>query len=411
MSFLYNLGIALYPLMIRAAAPFNMKAAKWVRGRRGWRRIVAQAFNGTEKVAWFHAASLGEFEQGRPVMERFREAYPSCRILLTFFSPSGYEQKKDYDGADIVMYLPPDCPSNARYFVEMTKPSLAVFIKYEFWYNYLYELNRQGVPVVFISALFRADQPFFRWYGSWFRKRLNRIDHFFVQDEDSALMLGSIGIERTTVSGDTRFDRVADILSKKTDNKNIEAYCSGNKVLLAGSTWPPDEDILATVIRKFPDLKLIIAPHEVKEERIKQLIETLGTGAARYTTDEPGVWFDKQVLVIDTIGILSGIYRYADIAYIGGAFSTGLHNIQEPAVNGMPVIFGPRYHKFREAVELVREGGAFSIAGKEELHNVIALLLEDEVKYREACAVSERYMLEQRGATEKIMKGLRPYVS
>ncbi len=411
MSILYNLGIAIYTVMIRIAAMFGGKAAKWVRGRKGWKVAVADAFDEHDQVAWFHAASLGEFEQGRPVMERFRRDHPAYKILLTFFSPSGYDQKKDYDGADKVLYLPPDCPAKARYFVETIRPSVAIFIKYEFWYNYLHELNRQGVPVVFISALFRANQPFFRWYGGWFRKRLSRIDHFFVQDEDSAMMLGSIGIGKTTVSGDTRFDRVADILSGKTENKSIEAYCSGNKVLLAGSTWPPDEDILAGVISKFPDLKLIVAPHEVKEERIKQLIETLGTDAARYTTDEPGDWINKQVLVIDTIGILSGIYRYADIAYIGGAFLTGLHNIQEPAVNGMPVIFGPRYHKFREAVDLVRAGGAFSIAGSEELQNIIALLLEDETKYHRACTVSERYMLEQRGATEKIMEGLKPYVS
>ncbi len=410
MSFLYTFGIAIYTLSIRGAALFNPKARQWVKGRKGWKIKLAGAFKDGDRIAWFHAASLGEFEQGRPVMETFRQEFPDHKILLTFFSPSGYLQKKDYEGADVVMYLPPDCRRNAQYFVKTLKPVLAVFIKYEFWYNYLTELNRHHIPTVFISALFRNGQPFFKWYGGWFRKKLQDIDHYFVQDESSANKLKSIGINQITVSGDTRFDRVADILKNKTGNSDVEKFCEGQQVLLAGSTWPPDESILAGLIKQFPDLKLIIAPHEVKEERIKQIINTLNVEVARYTMDDPGTWSNKRVLIVDTIGILSSIYQYADVAYIGGAFDSGLHNIQEPAVNGMPVIFGPKYSKFKEAIDLVDLGGAFTIHSGEELQSVLSSLLNDESKYNTSCATGKQYMLENTGATEKIMAGLRTYL-
>ena len=331
-------------------------------------------------------------------------------MLLTFFSPSGYQQKKDYEGADVVMYLPADCKGNAKYFVRNLKPSVAVFIKYEFWYNTLAELDSQKVPCFFISTLVKGNEPFMKWYGGWFRNRLKKVNHFFVQDQQSAGSLQQIGIKNVTISGDTRFDRVADILENKSDNPDIEKFCEGQKVLLAGSTWPQDEDILKILPQQFPGLKLIIAPHEVKEERIGQLMATFNKDVARYTLDDPSSWLEKQVLIIDTIGILSSVYRYADIAYIGGAFSSGLHNIQEPAVNGMPVIFGPKYHKFREAAELVDQGGAFTIGSKEELHAAISALLEDEAKFKSACEISKRYMIENKGATEKILAGMRNYL-
>jgi len=410
MSFLYTFGIALYTLSIRLAAPFNSKARHWVNGRKDWKPKLAGAFEEGDLIAWFHAASLGEFEQGRPVMEAFRKAYPNYKILLTFFSPSGYLQKKDYDGADVVMYLPPDCRKNAGYFVKTLNPALAVFIKYEFWYNYLAELNRNEVPTVFISALFRKGQAFFKWYGGWFRKKLKDIDHFFVQDENSADQLRSLGIDQITVSGDTRFDRVADILRNKTVNTDIEKFCEGQQVLLAGSTWPPDENILAGLMEKFPDLKLIIAPHEVREERIKQIINTLKVEAARYTLDDPSSWLNKQVLIVDTIGILSSIYQYADVAYIGGGFGSGLHNIQEPAVNGMPVIFGPEYDKFKEAVDLVEQEGAFTVNSEEALQSILSSLLHDESKYNSSSETSKRYMMDNTGATDKIMTGISTYL-
>ena len=410
MSFLYNISIAFYTLMIRIASLFNGKAKEWVQGRKAWKNELSAAFGKDDKVAWFHAASLGEFEQGRPLMEAFRRDYPEYKILLTFFSPSGYLQKKDYEGADKIMYLPPDCARNARYFVGSLRPVIAVFIKYEFWYNYLSALKKQDIPVFFISATFRKEQVFFKWYGSWFRKHLHDIAHFFVQDEPSAGMLGSIGISGVTISGDTRFDRVADILNSNSGNQDIENFCRGHKVLLAGSTWPPDEELLATLRERFPALKMIIAPHEVKEERISQLTETLKTDAARYTKDAAEGWPDKQLLIIDTIGVLSSVYSHADIAYIGGAFGTGLHNIQEPAINGMPVIFGPRYHKFKEAADLIRLGGAFSISNENELQECIEKLLNNHDAYSSACNISKRYMLENTGATEKIMKGLEPYI-
>ena len=411
MSIIYQFGIAIYTIIIRIASLFNSKAAEWVRGRKSWKQKLAQSFKSGDKIAWFHAASLGEFEQGRPVMEAFREQYPQYKILLTFFSPSGYLQKKDYPGADAIMYLPPDCPGNAKYFIKTLNPALAIFIKYEFWYNYLAELTRQKVPAVFISALIKGNEPFFKWYGGWFRAILRRIDHFFVQDERSAENLKQIGINKVTISGDTRFDRVADILEDKSENRDIEKFCEGQKVLLAGSTWPSDEDVLREMLRNFPGMKLIIAPHEVKEDRVRQLISTLDVDVARFTKDNPASWNKKRVLVIDTIGVLSSIYRYADIAYIGGAFATGLHNIQEPAVNGMPVIFGPKYHKFKEAIDLVELGGAFSINSKVELASVLGELMENEQRYQQSSAICKKYMLDSRGATEKILEGLKQYLS
>ncbi len=409
MSFLYQLGIAFYSLMISIAALFNRKAAEWVRGRKNWKSDLSKAFTNEDKVAWFHAASLGEFEQGRPVIEALRKEHSEYKILLTFFSPSGYLQKKNYEGVDKVMYLPADCKRNAKVFVKTLNPKMAVFIKYEFWYNYLTELKKNDVPVFFISALFRTGQPFFKWYGGWFRKKLAGVEHFFVQDKYSAEKLESIGFYNVSVSGDTRFDRVADILSGGKENPGVEAFCKDQRVLLVGSSWPQDEEILATLPHAFPELKIIIAPHEVNEERIKELTATFKVETSRYTKDSPASWLGKQVLIIDTIGVLSGIYRYATIAYIGGAFSTGLHNIQEPAVNGMPVIFGPQYHKFREAIDLVDLGGAFSVGNANELHSALSSLLNNKDKYLSACNISKQYMLDNTGATRKIMDGLESY--
>jgi 3-deoxy-D-manno-octulosonic-acid transferase len=411
MSFLYNIGIALYTLLIRLASIFNSKAKAWVNGRETWKKDLAEVFEKDDKVAWFHAASLGEFEQGMPVIEALKEKHPEYKILLTFFSPSGYQQKKDYKGADKVMYLPPDCPRNVKYFIDNLKPTVAIFIKYEFWYNYLSELKKQEIPTIFISALFRKKQIFFKWYGAWFRCRLRSVDHFFVQDELSADLIRGIGVDRVTVSGDTRFDRVATILTKKQENRNVQKFCEGHNVLLAGSTWPPDESMLSGILDQFPDLKIIIAPHEVKAERINQLVQTLNTAFARYTVDEPPDWLDKKVLIIDTIGILSSIYRYADIAYIGGAFGAGLHNIQEPEVNGIPIIFGPKFNNFTEAVDLVKSKGAYTVNSTAELKNVLGNLLSNKDVYSNACDASQKYMLDHTGATERIMNGLSTYIS
>jgi 3-deoxy-D-manno-octulosonic-acid transferase len=410
MSFLYTSGIAFYTLAIRIAALFNPKAKAWVKGRKGWKSKLKGVFGSDDRILWFHAASLGEFEQGRPVIEAIRKAYPGYKILLTFFSPSGYEQQKDYKGADAVVYLPADCPRNAKFFVSNLKLSLAVFIKYEFWYNYLGALEKHQVPTVFISALIKGNEPFMKWYGGWFRNKLRRVNHFFVQDQPSANSLQRAGINTITISGDTRFDRVADILANKKENRNIERFCRDNKVLLVGSNWPPDDELLKNIPSQFPDLKIILAPHEVNKERIVQLIATFGADMARYTKDDPDSWLDKQVLILDIIGILSNIYRYADIAYIGGGFASGLHNIQEPAVNGMPVIFGPNYHNFREAVDLVEKGGAFSINTADELNSILSELLENESKFQQASAISKQYMLDNTGATEKILSGLKSYL-
>lgn len=406
MAVFYQIAIALYGALIRMAAPFNSKAKEWVGGRKDWKARYAGSLAPDDKLVWFHAASLGEFEQGRPVIEAFRKSNPGFRVLLTFFSPSGYLQQKDYAGADLVMYLPADSRSNARDFVACFKPDLAVFIKYEFWFNYLSELKKNNVPTVFISALFRNDQLFFRWYGAWFMKKIRAVDHFFVQDDASAALLKEHGIEQVSVSGDTRFDRVAGILDKQKENKKIEAFCQGSTILLAGSTWPPDEALIAGLTGVHPGLKIIIAPHEVKEERIRQLMKTLGRPAARYSKDDPATWQEKDVLIVDTIGLLSSIYRYAHIAYIGGAFASGLHNIQEPAVNGIPVIFGPDYHKFREAIELVEGEGAFSVSSEKEFMQLMEELLSNKEKYEAACEHNRQYMIANTGASKKILEGL-----
>jgi 3-deoxy-D-manno-octulosonic-acid transferase len=408
--FLYNIFIFFFVLGIRVASLFNEKAKLWVTGRKSITEKIEEALTGKhdkKKIAWFHCASLGEFEQGRPVMEEFRKAFPDHRIFLTFFSPSGYEIRKNYPGADHVFYLPADTPGRAAKFINILSPDIVFFIKYEYWYNYLAILKQRGIQTYMISAIFRPSQPFFKWYGSWFRKQLNNLTWFFVQDEDSVRLLIKIGIRQVSVSGDTRFDRVSAIVQQKKPVNRIPEFCADSPVILAGSTWPEDEKILLPVILENKEkLKFIIAPHEVSEERIDGLMSLLGTGGLRYSQAGGKNTGEASVLVIDSIGILASLYQYAYIAFIGGGFGVGIHNILEPAAFGVPVIFGPNYERFREARELIGAGGATSVKNEEEFHKVFSSFAENPVERDHASRICSTYVASHKGATAHIMKHL-----
>lgn len=406
MSIFYNVGIKGYQLAVRLAAPFNEKAALWVKGRKNIRKQIAQIQRKGERLVWFHAASLGEFEQGRPVMEALKAAEPSTRILLTFFSPSGYEIRKNYAGADYILYLPSDTPGNARFFVEQLKPDAAVFIKYEFWYNYLHELYKNHIPVYLISAIFRPGQPFFKSWGTLHRQMLGFFNRLFVQDEESVQLLNSIGIRNAQRTGDTRFDRVKQIAGAAKEIEKVKLFCNGLPAVVCGSTWPPDEDILLDYINNDNSAyKWIITPHEIGESHIKAILEKCKKKVVRYT-DENASLADYEVLIVDYIGLLSSIYRYGQISYIGGGFGVGIHNTLEAAVYGIPVIFGPKYQKFKEAVSLIREGGAFSISNGEQLREVLNSLIQTPAIAETAGQKALNYVDSQLGATEIIVKEL-----
>ena len=406
MAFLYNIGIRTYTLAIRLASPFNEKAALWIKGRKNIQKKISTVNKGSHRLVWFHAASLGEFEQGRPVMEALKKEQPDTRILLTFFSPSGYEIRKNYAGADYIYYLPADTPRNARHFIESVQPDAAVFVKYEYWYNYLNQLNKRHIPTYLISAIFRKEQPFFKTWGGLHRKMLHFFTRMFIQDEESARLLSSIGIQAFEQTGDTRFDRVKQIADTAQDIDKVTHFLNGAPAVVCGSTWPPDEELLLDYInRDNTNFKLIIAPHEIGENHIRTILGKCQKKVIRYTQDEAGET-DAKVLIIDCIGLLSSIYRYGKIAYIGGGFGVGIHNTLEAAVYGIPVIFGPRYQKFNEAVTLIQQGGAFSIHNKTELDELLDSLLQDQAITETAGRQALAYVNSQLGATAIIMKYL-----
>lgn len=406
MAFLYNIGIRTYTLAIRLASPFNEKAALWIKGRKNIQKKISTVNKGSHRLVWFHAASLGEFEQGRPVMEALKKEQPDTRILLTFFSPSGYEIRKNYAGADYIYYLPADTPRNARHFIESVQPDAAVFVKYEYWYNYLNQLNKRHIPTYLISAIFRKEQPFFKTWGGLHRKMLHFFTRMFIQDEESARLLSSIGIQAFEQTGDTRFDRVKQIADTAQDIDKVAHFLNGAPAVVCGSTWPPDEELLLDYInRDNTDFKWIIAPHEIGENHIRTILGKCQKKVIRYTQDEAGET-DAKVLIIDCIGLLSSIYRYGKIAYIGGGFGIGIHNTLEAAVYGIPVIFGPRYQKFNEAVRLIQQGGAFSIHNKTELDELLDSLLQDQAITETAGRQALAYVNSQLGATAIIMKYL-----
>ncbi len=404
MLLLYNLGIRIYYILIFVASSFNKKASAWIKGRN---HIKYQHFDNS---AWFHFASLGEFEQGLPVLIAFKQKHPALPVVITFFSPSGYKIRKNTPYADAVYYLPLDTAGNARHFIASINPAIAVFTKYEYWFHYFYELNRRNVPLFVISGIFRPKQVFFRWYGGLHRIMLGYVTRFFVQDEESKKLLAQLGISKVELSGDTRFDRVWSNAEAPKSFPLVEEFTRGRQVLIAGSTWPRDEELLAQLIRQQPDWKFIIAPHEIREEKIAALLALLPEGAAtRYSLLDSGSFKSSQligvqVLVIDNIGILSSLYQYGHIGYIGGGFGVGIHNTLEAAAFGLPVIFGPNYERFKEARDLVANQLGFSISNADELQNVFQQLTRDNIALQAISQQVKGFVRDQAGATGLIMK-------
>lgn len=406
MTFFYNTGISAYNLAIRLAAPFHEKAKLLNKGRKAvWEKIrTIQRDN--RRLVWFHAASLGEFEQGRPVMERLKQTEPDTQILLTFFSPSGYEIRKNYTGADYILYLPADTKRNAIRFIDALRPDAAIFIKYEFWFHYLNELHNRQIPTYLISAIFRQEQPFFKNWGGLHRRMLSFFKCLYVQDKESVNLLNNIGIKNVQLTGDTRFDRVKQIADTAKTIDKVESFCASHPAVVCGSTWPPDEEILLEYINSYSgNCKWIIVPHEIGENHIKNILEKCRKKTIRYSQAGQEL-ASCDVLVIDCIGLLSAIYRYGKIAYIGGGFGVGIHNTLEAAVYGIPVIFGPKYRKFNEAVNLIQTGGAFSIQNSKELKEVLDSLIQHPAIAETAGQKAMEYVNSQLGATDSIEKGI-----
>lgn len=398
----YHLFIAIYVFLARIYALFNKKASLLVKGQAEAYGLLRNKVVPGKQYIWFHAASLGEFEQGRPLMEKIRATYPNYGILLTFFSPSGYEVRKNYEGADIVCYLPFDRLKNVRKFLDLTRPCMAFFIKYEFWKNYLDELHHRQIPVYSVSSIFRANQVFFKGYAKNYAKVLDNFTHLFVQNEESKRLLSTIGIEKVTVVGDTRFDRVLQIREAAKELPLVETFKAGQLTFVAGSSWQPDEDLFIEYFNAHPEVKLIIAPHVIAEEHLTEIIGKLKRPYVRYTQATMENVREGSCLIIDCFGLLSSIYRYGEIAYIGGGFGVGIHNTVEAAVYGIPVIFGPKYQKFMEAIQLLESKGAFTIQNYEELKALLDHLLSDKVFLAQSGKNAGEYVLSRSGATKQI---------
>ncbi len=399
MFWLYNIGIRLYYLLIYIASFFNAKAKLWIRGRKN------QSFIRMPGSFWFHFASLGEFEQGRPVLEKLRIRHPERRIVITFFSPSGYEIRKNTPLADAVYYLPLDTAYNARTFINAVQPAMAVFTKYEYWYHFYDELHTHKIPVYLVSGIFRPEQIYFKWYGGFNRSILRFVTHFFVQDDRSKELLSSIGINNVTVSGDTRFDRVWENALFPKELPEIAKFLNDHRAFICGSTWPDDERLLAQLTSAHPEVKFIIAPHEISDEKINRLITLLPPDStilhSMLADGHNGE--SKQTLVIDNIGMLSSLYQFGYIAYIGGGFGAGIHNTLEAAAFGLPVIFGPNYLKFKEAHDLIQMDAGFSIKNVDELQAVAETLFTDAEFYKQSSANAKAYVDDKKGATDKIV--------
>lgn len=402
MKSVYTLLIFLYSLCVNLAAPFSSKARQWVRGRRGWKQKVKSFDRQESRVLWIHCASLGEFEQGRPIIEKIVREKPGWKIVLTFFSPSGYEVRKEYDRADLIMYLPADTPANTRYFLDTIRPDIALIVKYEFWFNYLNQLKNRKIPTYLVSGIFRPSQYFFRWYGAFATRMFSVFTHIFVQDPDSKALLGSIGYTDCTVTGDTRFDRVSQIAAAAKDLPLIKKFRGEGKLFVAGSSWDRDEEIIAGYINSHPDtMKWIFAPHVISEAHISRIEKRLQIPSSRYSAfreDDAG----SRVLIIDNIGMLSSVYRYASIASVGGGFGKGIHNILEAACWGIPVLFGPNYGNFREAVKLIELGGASVFNDFNTFSIIVDKYLADSRALTVAGKICASYVTENKGATEKV---------
>ncbi|MBO0935498.1 3-deoxy-D-manno-octulosonic acid transferase [Fibrella sp. HMF5335] len=404
---LYNLSIFLYGLAIRLVAPFNRKARLLVAGRARWREPFAlKPLDLARPVAWFHAASLGEFEQGRPVIEAFRQQHPDYQIVLSFFSPSGYEVRKNYAGADVVTYLPADTAANARDWLAVVRPQKAFFIKYEFWYHYLRALHEAGVETISFSAIFRSNQFFFKPWGGFYRKLLTYFNHIFVQNQASVDLLRGIGITQVTLAGDTRFDRVAQVAAGKRAIPEVARFVGNDPVLVVGSAWAADMAVLIPFLNRFNQpLRVIIAPHEIHPDQISGWQSQLRKPSILFSAIDQltdSQFADAQCLFIDNIGMLTSLYQYGTFAFIGGAFGKGLHNCLEAATFGLPLFFGPNYQKFQEAIDLVAQGGAFPVQSTTDLSLIVGDLYKDAPARERAGAICQQYVAHNVGATEKI---------
>jgi len=398
MLWLYNIGIHFYGFLVRIFSLFNSKAALFVKGREHIFSKIQNELSGGQFHTWFHFASLGEFEQGRPVLEQLKAQSPELKIVITFFSPSGYEIRKDYPLAEGVFYLPLDTPANARKLVQLIRPDMAIFTKYEYWYHYFKELDQQQVPIYIISGIFRPNQIFFKWYGGLNRKILSYVRHFFVQNMESRSLLAGIGLNNVSISGDTRFDRVAAHAASAKPLDIVAQFSQGKKTLIAGSSWPADEQLLKGLMDKNSDWKLIVAPHEISKTHLEE-IERLFPNSERYSA--PTVQLtEARVLIIDNIGLLSSIYPYGQIAYIGGGFGVGIHNTLEAAAFGLPVLFGPNYQRFQEAKDLIEIGAAVSISNQKELNEAFTKLKKDS----QPGILAQKYVQDKTGATGQILQ-------
>jgi 3-deoxy-D-manno-octulosonic-acid transferase len=402
MKVIYTLVIIIYTGLIHVFSLFNKKALLWVKGRKNWSKLLKEKFEPGDKTIWVHCASLGEFEQGRPIIEMIKGKAPEYKILLTFFSPSGYEVTKSWPLADFICYLPADTPGNAARFIEIARPSIVLFIKYEFWNNYLSALYKRKIPFYLVSGIFRPEQYFFKWYGGFFRNILKKFTHFFVQDSRSVELLRSIGVANVSQTGDTRFDRVAQIAEAARTLPVIERFKGSEKIFMAGSSWRPDEEIIVAYINRFPErMKWIFAPHEIDKSNIERLEKLFKVKVMKYSLANENS-YDARVMIIDNIGMLSSAYRYADVAEVGGGFGSGIHNILEPACWGIPILFGPDHTKYREATDLISANGAFCFKDYNEFAGIIDKLLGDKEIYEKASKTVSDYIKNNTGATEKI---------
>jgi 3-deoxy-D-manno-octulosonic-acid transferase len=387
---------------IQVAGLWSNKAQQWLKGREGWMQKMQQALDAdTRPSIWVHCSSLGEFEQGRTLIDNLKLEATKHRIILTFFSPSGYEIRKEYGSADHVFYLPLDSATNAKNFLNIVNPTLAIFIKYDFWFHYLKQCHDRKIPLLLVSAIFRKSQPFFKWYGALHRRMLGYFNHFFVQDERSKDLLQQLGMENVTVSGDTRFDRVLELATNPEPLPLIEDFCGDDTVMVAGSTWPRDERIIREAISHLPQLKLIIAPHEIDEKHLGQ-VKSFFPNSIFYS-EYSMAGKNKQCLIIDNIGMLSRLYKYANITYVGGGFNKGIHNTLEAAVYSKPVLFGPKFEKFLEAREMIKLGGACCVQNAADLYKKITSLTDEEEENRKTGTAAGEYVRTRTGATGKVM--------
>ncbi len=413
MQAMYTFFIQMYGFAVSIAAHFNPKAKLWISGRKNWKFKMKQAISSDDKIIWVHCSSLGEFEQGRPVMEKIKKEFPNHKLAVSFFSPSGFEIRKDYQGADFIFYLPLDTPKNTKRLIKILHPEVLILVKYEYWYNLLNRLQKKKIPVIVISAVIKEDHLFFRPFANWFQKRISGINHFFVQDNDSQNLLESIGIEQVTVSGDTRFDRVKEIMESNPKLDFMENFKGNSKLIVAGSTWPEDEEILIKFIgEKLPnDWKLIFAPHNIHEKEIKSLSEKISKKTAIYTKSDENQIRNAQIMIVDTVGMLTKIYAYADISYVGGGFTkTGVHNTLEPAVFGVPVIFGPNYENYFEAIDLLENKGAIRFIDQYDFDQKMLNLIENEDERKHRGNAAENYIQKKPNSTELIMEYLKKII-